>query len=240
MHTKTRYYLLDSLRGLWILAMVAYHALWDMVNIYGVEIPWFASDMAFVVQRTIRWGFLLLSGFCLRMGSRPLKRGFVTLAAAVVVTLVSMVAVPGSPIRFGVLSFIGTATVLTGLLDKGMQKLHPYIGLAVSLGLFILTMEVNRGYLAGVRLPVWLYANDFTAFLGLPHPGFVSSDYVPVIPWLFAYWIGYYSYGIFLKHGWLKLLTAVRIRPLEFLGRHSLIVYMVHQPVVYAILALIF
>ena len=65
--TKTRYYLLDSLRGLWILAMVAYHALWDMVNIYDVPIPWFASDMAFVVQRCIRWGFLLLAGFCLML-----------------------------------------------------------------------------------------------------------------------------------------------------------------------------
>lgn len=210
------------------------------MNVYGVPIPWFGSTVAFVVQRCIRWSFLLLAGFCLRMGRRPVKRGLLTLACSVVVTLVSLVVIPDTPIHFGVLTLIGLATVLTALLDRFLEKLHPYIGLLLCLGLFVLTMDTEQGYFLTLRLPRWLYANFLTALLGFPHIGFYSSDYVPLIPWLFAYWIGYYSYGIFKKHHWLETLTAVRLRPLEFLGRHSLIIYMAHQPVVYAILAIIF
>ena len=237
---KIRYHALDAFRGLAIIAMVLYHGLWDLVNVYGVEIPWFGSDMAFVVQRCIRWSFILLAGFCFWLGRQPWKRGLLTLGCGAVITLVSMVVLPDTPIHFGVLTLIGLATLLTALLHRWMQKIHPYIGLVLSLGLFVLTMDGAAGYFGPWRLPAWLFSNPFTALLGFPQRGFYSSDYVPLIPWLFAYWIGYFSYGVFAKHNWLDGLCALRCKPLEFLGRHSLLIYMAHQPVVYGILAMIF
>lgn len=237
---RTRYYTLDALRGLAIVAMVLYHGLWDLVNIYHLPILWFGSTTAFVVQRCIRWCFVLLAGFCFWMGRRPWKRGLLTLGCGAVITLVSLVVLPETPIHFGVLTLIGAAAVLTALLHRWMQKIHPYIGLTLCLGLFLLTVDVELGYLGPWRLPRWMYADRFTALLGFPYTGFYSSDYVPLIPWLFAYWIGYFSYGIFEKHRWLDALTLLRCRPLEFLGRHSLLIYMLHQPIVYAFLFLIF
>ena len=240
MITKTRYNLIDTLRGLAIIAMVVYHGLWDLVNMYAVEIPWFGSQSAFVFQRSIRWAFLLLAGFSVQLGRKPLKRGLITLGCSVVISLVSMVVIPDTPIMFGVLTMIGLATMLTGLLNPYMKKLNPYIGLSLCVVLFLLTARIPQGFAGPFMLPRWLYANDLTALLGFPYTGFNSSDYVPLIPWLFSYWMGYYIFGIFRKHKWLDALCVLRLRPLEFLGRHSLLIYMAHQPLLYGVFYVLF
>ena len=54
------------------------------------------------------------------------------------------------------------------------------------------------------------------------------------------FWMGYFAYSIFKKHNWLKVLRCVRFKPLEWVGRNALLIYMLHQPVVYGVLYLIF
>ena len=76
--TKTRYRTIDMLRGLAIVFMVAYHITWDLVHIHGVAWPWFTGPGGWVVQRSIRWMFVLISGFCFLMGKQPVKRGLIT------------------------------------------------------------------------------------------------------------------------------------------------------------------
>lgn len=240
MITKTRYTLIDILRAVLVIAMIAYHALWDLVFIYEVNVPWYESEARQVIQKLIRWSFLVLSGFCFSMGRRHVKRGLVLLGCSLVVTLVSMVAVPETPIHFGVLTLLGCATLLTIPLNKPMKKCNPYIGMVLCILLFVATEDLQLGRVLNYKLPDWLYANDLTALLGMPTVEFQSSDYVPLIPWLFAYWIGYFAYGIFAKNNWLNVLGTVRCKPLEWIGRHSLIIYMAHQPAVYAILECLF
>lgn len=234
--------MLDALRGLFVLAMVWYHAMWDVVNVCGISIGWFEGYTGHVVQRTIRWCFVLLSGFCVSMGSRTVKRGIHLLICSVVVTAASFVA--GSPIRFGVLTFLGSATLLTAFWKwlwrkQTVRAWMPWVGITVCLGLFLLTMDLEIGKLWKLSMPRGLYANLCTAYFGFPPVGFDSSDYVPLIPWLFAYGMGYYLYGIFKTRQWLGIFCRIRLKPLEFLGRHSLLIYLVHQPILYGVLFLV-
>lgn len=240
MERSKRYTVIDILRGIAILNMVAYHALWDVVYVHDIRLDWFRSDGATAWQLSIRWAFILLSGFCWSMGRRKLKRGLLVLGCSALITGVTVVMMPGNAIWFGVLTLLGAAMLLTIPLERLFQKGSPYIGLVACCLLFLLTENVELGRVGGWSLPEWLYANHLTAFFGFPHRGFSSTDYVPLLPWLFAFWMGYFFYRIFRKEGLLRHLSAVTCPPLEWLGRHSLILYMVHQPVVYGVLYLIF
>lgn len=245
MKEKKRYAALDVLRGVAIIAMVLYHGLWDLVYVFDVRIPWFYSDSASVIQLSIRWTFILLSGFCWSMGSKKIKRSLIVLACSVIITAVTAVFTPENTILFGVLSLIGTGMLLTIPLDKLCRKLSPYIGLAVCIALFVVTENTVYGRFSIGDCVLWelpdvLYANTFTAYFGFRPVFFSSPDYVPLLPWLFSFWMGYFLYRIFKKHDLLKYLSVFSFKPLEWIGRHSLIIYMLHQPIVYGLLFLIF
>ena len=241
-----RYTLIDILRGLAVIAMIVYHTLWDLVYVHGVEVGDFSAynQNRFIIQRTIRWSFILLSGFCFQMGRHKLRRGLTVLGGGAIITLVTMVVMPLYPIHHGVLTFIGSAMLLTALTDRLFRNINGWAGFGLSLVLFLILEFVPEGTLGrgswSLELPWQLYANYFTAWLGLPSPLFYSSDYVPLIPWLFAFWMGYFAYSIFKKHNWLTALGCVRLGPLEWIGRNALIIYMLHQPVIYGVLYAVF
>ena len=100
----------------------------------------------------------------------------------------------------------------------------------------ILVGRIGFCGLFSVAAPGWLYRDMVTAFLGFPAKEFVSSDYVPLIPWLFVFWMGYFSFRLAERGGLLRYLTRPRIPVLDWIGRRSLWIYMAHQPVLYGIL----
>lgn len=240
-----RYTILDSLRGVTLISMVLYHALWDLVYIFDAKISWFTSTNASIWQQSIRWIFIFLSGFCWHMGRKKIRRALTILACSLIISVVTIVFMPEAIILFGVLTLLGTGMLITIPLDKLFCKLSPYLGLVICCLLFVLTKDVELGTLSIgnlelLQLPEAIYANGFTAYLGFPNRDFISQDYVPLIPWIFMYWMGYFSYQIFKKKNLLKFLSAFQFKPLEWLGRHSLPIYMLHQPVVYGVLFFIF
>lgn len=172
--TSTRYALLDELRGLDLISMMLYHGTWDAVYLFGVAVPWYAGTPGRLWQQSICWGFILLSGFCLPMGHHPVKRGAVVFGAGALVTAVTLLFMPENVVLFGVLTLLGSAMILTGLLEKALQKVPPVAGFLVSFALFALTYHTMDGYwgLGALRwlLPRGLYANCFTAYLGFYPP----------------------------------------------------------------------
>ena len=83
-------------------------------------------------------------------------------------------------------------------------------------------------------LPRGLYANYFTAFLGFYPEGFISADYFALLPWLFLFWAGYFAHRLIGREQMGVLRSSVCL-PLGWLGRHSLLLYMLHQPVLYGV-----
>lgn len=77
-----RYALLDELRGLDLVSMMLYHACWDLVFLFDVNMRWYAGTPGRLWQQTICWVFILLSGFCAPFGRHMLRRGVTVFAAA--------------------------------------------------------------------------------------------------------------------------------------------------------------
>lgn len=60
---RTRYYALDDIRGITLISMIFYHAMWDIVFILGKDIKWYNEAPGYIWQQSIGWTFILLSGF---------------------------------------------------------------------------------------------------------------------------------------------------------------------------------
>lgn len=241
---KKRYELLDSVRGLVLVSMILYHATWDLVYMFGKEWTWYHGTGAYIWQQSICWTFILLSGFCWSMGKQPLKRGFIVFMGGFVITFVTMLLMPENRVVFGVLTLIGSCMILMVFLNGVFKDLPPVGGLVGSMVLFTLTRNINDGYLGfegwNIRaLPENLYNGLAMTFLGFPHKGFYSTDYFSLFPWLFLFCGGYFLYHLLRKEKYAPLWENVftkGFKPLSFLGKHSLIIYMLHQPLIYVVL----
>lgn len=201
-----RYALLDELRGLDLVSMMLYHACWDMMFLFGIWMDWYAGMPGRLWQQTICWVFILLSGFCVPLGHRTLKRGAQVFAAGALVTVVTLVFMPEDRVVFGVLTFLGSAMLLTGVLEPLLKKIPPAAGLAVSAVLFALTYHLDERWLGfgGLRLalPDAWYANYFTAFFGFLPFDFYSTDYFALLPWLFCSGQGTFCTAWWAGRGW--------------------------------------
>ena len=140
---------------------------------------------------------------------------------------------------FGVLTFIGAAMLLLALLYRPFSKVPPFVGFLVSAYLFYVFRWVNAGFLQlipgkSIAFPQSLYHGLPATFLGFMDGTFYSTDYFSFLPWIFLYLTGFFLYG--LIRGDKKTAGGIwsrNIPPLSFLGRHSLLVYLLHQPVIY-------
>lgn len=242
---KNRYTSLDILRALALISMIIFHTVWDLVYIFRIDMPWFKNDIGEIWQQSIMWTFVLISGYCFSLGKKRLKRAITVIICSVIISVVTFVFMPENLILFGVLCFMGTAMLIAIPLDKIFRKIPAVCGFTISAILFALTKNIveREISLLGFELfqvPYFLYKNHFTAFLGFPPYGFTTADYAPIIPWIFLFFCGYFLFRLSEKKDWLKHLSFVSCKPLEFIGRNTLWIYMIHQPVIYGILYLIF
>lgn len=244
MNTK-RYALLDIIRGITLISMIVYHTIWDMVYIFDVDWLWFESTAAYVWQQSICWCFILLSGFCWSLGKHKLKRGLIVFIAGALVSIVTIIVIPEESILFGVLTFLGTAMLLFIPLNFVLKHCNPWIGAIVSAILFFITRNINERALGfeGIHitdLPETIYQGNLATFCGFTERGFYSTDYFSLLPWLFLFAVGYFLYGIFQRKELFSVLEKGKCEFLEKFGKHSLLIYMLHQPLVYLILTLVF
>lgn len=264
---KVRYPKLDIIRGLCLISMILYHTVWDLVYIYGCNWGWYRSAGAFVWQQSICWTFILLAGFCLPLGKQSIRRGVIVFSAGALITAVTLILMPGQRIVFGVLTLLGSSMILVGIFDKAlrkmMKKIPAIVGMVGSFLLFSFTYSVNDKFMGFfglnlIDLPMVLYRNYFTTFLGFPKRGFFSTDYFSIVPWIFLFMTGYFAHfvgmqtesesgqadcnevaqGVCAKlQQWMR---RGECKPLQWMGRHSLLIYMLHQPVIYGVLWMVF
>lgn len=239
-----RYHLIDTLRGFALINMFVYHTLWSMANIFHYKISWFPSFYTYLWQQSGASLFIILSGFCWALSKKHLKRSLVVLSCALIIFICTYFFSKSSVITFGILSFIGSAMLIMLPLAKILRFIPPVAGFIISLGLFFATKNIIHGSIGigswQYTLPPDLYANNFTAYLGLPPQGFHSADYFPLLPWIFMYTAGYFIYYCVQKFISKNNIFKFNCKQLSFLGRHSLAAYIIHQPVIIALLWLCF
>ncbi len=233
---KKRLVLLDLLRGVGILFVMWYHLIYDLEEFYGV-CGFIFSDWMNVFRDCMVMMLVLISGICCRFSRNNLKRGFICLAAAMCLTLVTYFVNPSAYIRFGVLHMFGASMLLYGILQPLLKKDRPYAAIPLFCA-FLLFFPLSFGALgiyraALIELPQALYQTPFLFWLGLPNESFVSTDYYPLLPWTLLFFC-----GAVLGETVKKLpdwAYRERFKPLSMIGRHTLLLYLLHQPVYYAV-----
>lgn len=224
---KQRIWELDAFRGLCVLGMVVVHFVYDLVDLYGI-IDWEYPDWFSFVKN---WGgvlFLLISGISATLGSRSVRRGILVFCCGMIVTAVTYgmfrfgFAGKGIIIYFGVLQCLGTCMLLWPIFKKLPWWALASIGIAfVALGFW---MAAQPGVDVKYLMP-----------LGLPWKYFYSSDYFPLFPNLGYFLLGA-AIGRTAYRGKQTLLPQVNaghaaLRFLQFCGKHSLLIYLLHQPI---------
>lgn len=250
---SSRYEIIDVVRGFAIINMVAYHALWDMVYIFGRRIELFGT-MVFETlifelwQLLICSTFIMISGFCQPFSRSKFKNGVLIFAGGALVSVVSCVFMPENKIIFGILTMLGLCCIIHAAAEKMLNTVPPAIGLIVSILLFVILKNINDGYasLFSWKLfsfPRVLY-NGYTATcLGFTDNSFYSADYFSVMPWIFLFEAGFFLNRLLSGFNMLSCLSEIPhggiYTLLSYAGRHSLVIYILHQPVVYGILWLV-
>lgn len=231
---------LDSLRGMALVSMVLYHGMWDLAYSFSWDLPWFEGTIGMLWQSITGWLFIFLSGFCWQLGRHPGKRGLTVLGAGCLLTLVTLVVMPELPIYFGILTLLGSCMLLLIPLHRILRDWNPRWGLAVNLAVFLIGLGAATVYFAdpGIwirKIPQSWAVRWGLAYLGFPQPGFTSGDYYPLFPWFFLFTAGYFAQTLWGKR---EILGRGEVPVLGWLGRHSLLVYLLHQPILYGIFGL--
>ncbi|WP_366509929.1 heparan-alpha-glucosaminide N-acetyltransferase domain-containing protein [uncultured Parolsenella sp.] len=259
----------DVLRGISVVSMVAFHACYDIVYLWDVRLGWFRSPLQDVWRASISWCFLLIAGIMCSYSRNNLKWALKYLFVAAVIWIATTLIAVDTPISYGIIYCMGFSSFLVWALNELFRKKRdacaiepnglvsrPANGsksielsfLATTLFLaFLLTLEVPQGRLGlgvfggpYITLPRCLYITEMLNWLGFPGPSFSSGDYYPPIPYSLLFLVGS-TLGLYMKHqGVPSILNKIRCAPLEWIGRHALEIYVVHQPIVLALLTLVF
>lgn len=235
-----RIQLWDTVRGFALISMIAYHFVYDCVMLSFIDGAWFQSFWAYLWQQSICWCFVLLAGYVHGYNKHAYKSGFTILLCAAVVSAVSVFALPGEEVWFGILHLIGTATLVTALLRKLFMRIPAWVGAAGSFLLFCITKSLYRNVLfLGVTVTVPRVSSPLLYVLGYPQHSIRSADYFPLMPWLFLFWTGWFLFRQFSARLTAQSSTMrINVPVVSWLGRHSLAVYMLHQPILMGVLLL--
>ncbi len=220
---------IDALRGAALIAMASYHFAWDLEFFGYVDGGTTGAGLWKLYARAIASSFLFLAGFSLVLGHYPTLRvrsfaiRFAKIAgAALVITIATWLAFPDSFIFFGILHSIAAASLI-GLLF-------------LRLPVVVTLLAAVAAFLAPNYLRSAVFDSPALWWVGLSETLPRSNDYVPLLPWLAPFLTGVAMARIAVFRQWLK-------RPLDgddrqprwkvaliFGGRHSLAVYLLHQP----------
>ncbi len=220
---------IDVIRGISILAMVTFHFAFDLMY-FGFAKP----DLIYqpdwrLFERMIAFSFLFIAGLSLSITHRPwinwktfFRRYGVTAICAVLISIVTYILFNNDMIRFGILHAIS----VSGLIGLLLLKLN-------SLSLFLLAVLI---FFLNLFIPQPLEGDYFWQWLIYTTETPNSLDYRPIIPWINPFILGMASYQLFKKWDLLETSNTITHNELSilcWLGRNSLVIYLIHQPILF-------
>lgn len=236
---KARIHLLDELRGFAIFCMVFYHAFYSIGYYFHIE--WGRVLVKFFMPAEPYFAglFILISGIACNLSHSNLERGVKLALIALGVSLVTYLTLgEWDMIRFGILHMLAVGMLLYGLLEKYLRHCPVWLGLLINIILFIFTFRITSGLvglppLFSLSVPAEWYSTPYLFMFGLPDNNFTSSDYFPIFPWIFLFFAGAFLGADSVRKHYPKLMYKQHIRFFGFLGKKSLIIYLIHQPVIF-------
>ncbi len=234
-----RYWEIDFLRGVAIIMMIVFHVIFDMYYFANYEIN-LQSGFWWLFARITASIFIFLVGISLTVSySRAIRnkqknlllkylyRGTKIFSWGLIITLITWIFLRQGFIVFGVLHFIGLAIILAYFFLR-FRLLNLFLGIGL--------------ILTGIYLRGFVFDYPYFLWLGLIPQGFYTLDYFPLLPWFGLVLLGLFFGKLLYPEGKRSFRIRETRNPIArsfcFLGRHSLLIYLVHQPVLIAMLYL--
>ncbi len=241
-----RFWEIDALRGIAIIMMIIFHIIFDL-NYFGIYRFDVSSSFWFIFARLTASIFIFLVGVSLTISyarttkqekykgkhalfGKYLKRGLKIFCLGLVITFATWISIGYGFIVFGILHFIGLSIVLAYPFLKSR-----FWDFYLPLGAFLI--------IAGLLLRTLTFSSPWLMWLGFTPTNFYTFDYFPLLPWFGIVLIGLYFGNLLYPNGLQRfkvkdLSKLPLVKTLSFLGRHSLVIYFLHQPIVIALLYL--
>jgi uncharacterized membrane protein len=220
---KNRILEIDLLRVTAIILMVGFHFVYDLKEFAGIDID-YTSTFWFSVGKTAALLFIFVSGISSCLGKNSTKRGLTVLGFGVLISIATYFFDSTEYVRFGILHFLGVSILLSYFLKK-LNKL--------CLLLLSLVMAL---------IGFWANTIQVATFLLLPfgfmYSGFSTMDYYPLFPYLAVFVFGILAYKIFYEQGKSFIKGEYRLKTIRFISKHSLVIYLVHQPILLGIIVI--
>ena len=213
--------------------MVGYHLLFDLGEFRGLKsFLGFSTDLssaAWMAAQALFAGiFVILSGISSTLSRSNTRRGAKLLAVAVAVTAITWLFEPSAAVLFGILHCLAVSILLYG---AAFRRMGPVACLGAG--------AVVMGFAASSRRFGRAVDFDWLLPLGIYGPAFSSYDYFPLIPWFGVFLVGAALGKTVYAPGKSLLPRPPRETFINFAGRHSLLIYVVHQPVIMGVLYLL-
>lgn len=216
---------IDFLRGIALILMMLFHFLYDLQEFYNIPIPYW-NNFWYYEGKTSAILFMFLAGISCTLSKNNLIRGCKIFLIGMLLTIGSYIFMPGEYIRFGILHLLGLSMIIFHFIKKIP---HVWSG-ALALIIIILGNMMNH-----ITINTWILIP-----LGLIHGDFVSMDYYPLFPWFGVFLIGTIIGKVVYKDK-KSIFHIKRNREfINFMGRHSLFIYLIHQPIFLSLLYVIF
>lgn len=229
---------IDLLRGFSVMGMIVFHAFY-VLDFYSVLRNEMYKGGFLLLARSVQIGFIGLTGVSLALSSlrsndkgesmyafrmKHIKRGLLVIGLGLLITLVTLLFIPDRFVRFGILHMLGL-----GIIFFAFFAHKKYLSLALSIVFIFATLLLKGTFTYSGALGYVWYALGLTGY----GEGGSAIDYFPALPWF-----ALISVGVFLGHQlYEKNPKRGRLdfevpKILLFLGRHSLIIYLIHVPLI--------
>jgi len=238
---KQRFWEIDFLRGLAIIMMIIFHFFYDL-NYFGVQRINLKSGFWWIFGRMIATNFILLVGISLTLSYSRVKknktswklfkkyflRGLKIFGWGLIITFITWTFLKRGFIIFGILHLIGISIILAYPFLK-LRSWNLLLGVIfLLLGLYIENLTFNS---------YWLIWAGFKPYY------FYTVDYFPIFPWfgviLFGLFLGNFLYPSGKRRLKIRDLSSLSLVKLFcFLGKNSLLIYLIHQPILITFLYL--
>ncbi len=233
MQKYSRFWEIDFFRGLAIAMMVVFNYAFALsyLRVFQLDAGWL---FWWFFPRAIASMFIFIAGVSFTISyvrtkkknvwRKYAKRGLKIFSLGLLATATTWLFFPEGTIYFGILHFLGVAIMIAPFLHK-LGRSAWVAGIAA--------------IVTGIALQSFSVSFPWLLWLGLAPQNFRSFDYFPLLPWLGVFLLGIYAGGRLYGKGRRNFTLNPRTkttRPLEFLGRHSLLIYVLHQPLLLALL----
>lgn len=239
----SRIHEIDFLRGIAFLLMVFDHLIVDIILLFSStldsELKIFVYDLAKSIHQNPTYYylktifcqamFIYISGLSSKFSRNVLKNGFKLLIIALSLTAVtfvfSIITDENYTIHFGILHCLACCMILTPILNKllNYSKIHfVLVGvLLFVIGIYCYNLDKSS------------FSHYFYFLFGGYPDGYKTMDYFPITPYIFVYMLGMIisNYVYYKKRSLFN--NKLYLRPLNFLGRNTLVLYFIHQVILF-------